>query len=111
MNRFLVALAATLGVLAAVPSHAAPAQQRVILTQRVRFADLNLRSPEGNAALYNRLSAAAHRVCDDSVDFFLDTTSDARQCRSQAIADAVSQIHSPMLTALYQEHDGRYVHG
>jgi UrcA family protein len=110
--RSLAVLATTLGVLAAVPSYAAPPQpQPQILTRKVRFADLNLSSPEGNAALYDRLSAAAHRVCDDTDDWFLNTTSDARQCRSEAIAGAVSQIKSPMLTALYQEHDGKYGHG
>jgi UrcA family protein len=110
MNRCLVALAATLGVLAAVPSYAAqpPTQQRQILTHRVRFADLNLNSPAGVAELYDRLSFAAHRVCDDGDDWFLNTTSDALQCRADAIAGAVSQIHNPMLSALYQEHDGKY---
>jgi UrcA family protein len=108
MNRYLVALAVTLGVLAAVPSYAAPPPQREILTQRVRFADLNLHSPEGISVLYDRLSFAAHRVCDDGADWFLNETSDARQCRADAIAGAVSQIHSPMLSALYQEHDGKF---
>jgi UrcA family protein len=111
-SRFIVALAATLGALVAIPSYAAQPlqQQQQILTQRVRFADLNLHSPQGNAALYERLNFAAHRVCDDGDDWFLNTTDDARQCRSQAIAGAVEQIHSPMLTALYQENDGRYPH-
>jgi UrcA family protein len=79
-----------------------------IRTAHVRFADLNQRSPEGVAALYERLNAAARRVCEKSDDLALGLDNEARQCRVNALGQAVAQINNPMLTGLYQDNAGKH---
>ena len=66
----------------------------------VSFADLDLSKPAGAQTLYKRIKGAARRVCGPK-DYF--TQKSWRQCYDGAIADAVSQIDRPSLTALHKE--------
>lgn len=74
----------------------------------VRFADLNLQSRDGAAAVYKRLSRAADSLCGlswhiRSLATTAQMSADVRQCKADAIGKAVNQIHAPMLTAFYLE--------
>lgn len=69
----------------------------------VKFGDLNLSSPQGATTLYNRIAAAANRVCKpfdiDSRDLSLRARLDA--CVHKAIANAVTKVDHPGLLAVY----------
>lgn len=74
----------------------------------VRFADLNLHSRDGAAAVYRRLASAADALCflswhTRSLGVTAQMSAEVRQCKSEAIENAVKQIHAPMLTAFYLE--------
>jgi UrcA family protein len=71
----------------------------------VRYDDLNLRSDAGAATLYARVNRAAEKVCgrDDWSDF-AETYHRVRECEQTAIANAIAQVHSPNLTAIYHQH-------
>ena len=71
-------------------------------SETVKFADLNLGSPEGVEVLYGRIHAAARRVCDQPAG---ELTAIGR-CVRKTEADAVSKVNVPLLTALYQKKTG-----
>jgi UrcA family protein len=70
--------------------------------ETVKFQDLNIDSPAGAAALYQRLHAAAQHVC------FADWNKDAAKvqraedCANEAESRAVRQLNVAELTAYYQ---------
>lgn len=78
------------------PADAAP-------TVRVAYGDLNLASEQGNSTLYARIVSAARAVCGiGDVDIRdLRGLATARACESHAIAQAVSDVHSAKLAAIY----------
>ena len=78
------------------PADAAP-------TVRVAYGDLNLASEQGNSTLYARIVSAARAVCgiDDVDNRDLPGLATARACESRAIAQAVSDVHSEKLAAIY----------
>jgi UrcA family protein len=84
-------------VLAASPSMVSAADPS-FASRTVRFTDLNISSPSGAHALYMRILAAAQVVC--SYDSFATDAEKAR-CVRDAIADAVTTINQPALSALY----------
>ena len=101
LNRTLAAVAATLltavWMAAAQPAHAGEA---VIKTQRVGYADLNLRSEAGAHRLYLRLRRAAMQVCDGA-----DRHSVAwSECYETALANAVNRVGAPKVLALHHAH-------
>jgi len=67
----------------------------------VNFADLKVSSPQGAAALYSRIRAAAISVCWtlDGRDLASKTLSD--RCVRKAITDAVTKVNQPQLSAVY----------
>lgn len=69
----------------------------------VSYRDLNLATTQGSEALYGRIVSAARRVCGaDTVDIRdLNTLAIAQRCEAQAIANAVHQVHSPAVAAIY----------
>jgi UrcA family protein len=72
----------------------------------VRYSDLNLASDAGRRTLLTRLSAAAHRVCDDSGTRELWRVARADACFREALSNAVFAAHDERLTALYRAHTG-----
>jgi len=79
-----------------------PAADSSDVPQRtVKFADLNISSPQGAASLYTRIRVAADAVCR-TLDR-LDLTSKALfdRCVHKAIADAVTKVDQPALYAVY----------
>ena len=93
--------AAVLGTLAAgFAGVSAAADNSEVRSETVHYADLNLSSPQGAAALYRRIKWAAQDVCGWSDDS-LETQVDARPCVDKAIADAVTRVGRLELTAIY----------
>jgi UrcA family protein len=67
-------------------------------SRTVHFADLNISNPSGAHVLYMRILAAAQVVC--SYHSFA-TDADKASCVRDAIADAVTRIDQPALSAVY----------
>lgn len=67
----------------------------------VDFADLDLSRPAGAEALYQRLRAAASRVCGDPDARRLEERVQRGVCREQAIERAVAGIGSRSFSAWY----------
>jgi UrcA family protein len=72
----------------------------------VKFQDLNIATPEGAAALYGRIHAAAQNVCE-SVDQTLVNYAPDKQCVRETEANAVAKVNSPTLTAYYERKTGQ----
>jgi UrcA family protein len=69
----------------------------------VKFGDLNVSNPQGAAALYSRITAAAYEVCKsfDSDPRNLEFRARLDTCIHKAIADAVTKVGQPELFAVY----------
>jgi UrcA family protein len=69
----------------------------------VKFADLNLSTQQGAAALYGRIAAASDKVCSAyAVDNRnLGAKMRANACVRKAIAEAVTKVGQPELFAIY----------
>ncbi len=70
----------------------------------VRYADLDLQSPEGVSTLYRRLAAAANQVCPTRYTRDLHAQQLSQQCQHAAIERAVRTIDSPMLARVASDH-------
>jgi UrcA family protein len=76
--------------------------------QVVKFADLNVNSPAGAAALYRRIQRAAQQVCRDPLDIReLSMAVRAKSCNAEAIERAVKAVNAQMLTSLHLAKTGR----
>jgi len=64
----------------------------------VKFADLNTASPSGALVLYGRIRAAAQDVCSY---YWFHTDADEARCVRGAIANAVTKVNQPALSAVY----------
>ena len=82
----------------AVAAHADPADAP---TRTVHYSDLNLNTPAGVAALYNRIRYAAQLVCGDVDPRRLDEAASARACIDEAVFSSVAAVNNPMLTSEY----------
>ena len=71
-------------------------------SETVKFADLNLGSQAGVEALYQRIHAAAWRVCRQPAGELAAESS----CAKKAESDAIGKVNSPLLTAFYQQKTG-----
>lgn len=91
-------LGAATGAAAAATAAGDSAQVR---TTRVAYGDLNLATAEGSRALYARIESAARQVCGPYDARNLAEVAAARACQARAVAQAVSDVHSPMLAATY----------
>jgi UrcA family protein len=66
----------------------------------VKFGDLNLSNPEGAAELYNRIAAAGKEVCRSFDSRDLATRARLNACVRKAIAEAVTMVDRPELSAI-----------
>jgi UrcA family protein len=92
----------TAGLLGAagVVSAAEPASEAPAIT--VQFGDLNIHSQAGAQVLYHRILAAAAAVCPSGDIRDLDAYDAGLRCRARAVREAVRQVHSAEVAALYQ---------
>lgn len=72
-------------------------------SETVKFADLDVVSPSGVQTLYERIHAAARRVCSDG-DPLQQLAASA--CARKAEAKAIAKVSLPQLTAFYQMKNG-----
>jgi UrcA family protein len=81
-----------------------------VRSERVKFQDLNVDTPEGVQALYGRIHAAARRVCSET-DPVLKLAE--ASCARKAQANAIERLNLPQLTAYYKmktgEHSGNLI--
>ena len=73
-------------VASAIVSSPASAQ-----TRAVSYADLDLASPAGQAALDRRIENAVRHVCGTAFPIDLQSQRDVRRCRSETRADVQAQ--------------------
>ena len=67
----------------------------------VRYSDLNLSTTAGATTLYNRIVGAAHFVCgEEGYQNGIDMQSYWNACFRTAVNDAVTKVHSPLLTQI-----------
>ncbi len=65
----------------------------------VHFGDLDLASPAGDSALYNRISVAAQSVCRPlEPGKRLERITPYKVCLQQAMSKAVARINRPVFT-------------
>src|ERR1700675_31938 len=64
----------------------------------VKFADLNISSTSGARVLYERIRAAAQAAC---AYYWFHTDADEARCVRDAVANAVTRINQPALSAVY----------
>lgn len=84
-----------------LPANAADATQVRSIT--VKFADLNVSSPEGAAALYDRIRSAAKTVCSPAESSPSPFKIEFNACVHQAIADAVTKVNRMELYTVYNQ--------
>jgi UrcA family protein len=74
-----------------------------IKSQRVSYADLDLRQGDGQTALYQRLKSAAQGVCGDAdTREPLEQVRQQRKCYQEAMDEAVQQVGSRELQVLHE---------
>ena len=64
----------------------------------VKFADLNISSPSGALVLYERIRAAAQSACSY---YWFETDAAEARCVHAAIANGVTKVNQPALSAVY----------
>ena len=64
----------------------------------VKYADLDIAAPPGALVLYERIRVAAHSACSY---FWFKTAAYEARCVQNAIAEAVTKVNQPALSAVY----------
>ena len=93
------AAAMLLACVFAVSSASADEPDGQVRTEDIMFQDLNLTTTAGMDALYQRVHAAAQRVCAISGHGELRAASASAKCTKDAEARAIETISLPALTA------------
>jgi UrcA family protein len=75
--------------------------------QTVAYGDLELTRTTGIAKLYRRIALAAAQVCDVTNRKSAQNAARAKNCETQAIADAVSRVGSPGLSKYHASRNGQ----
>ncbi len=101
----LIAAAAVILTSVTVTAHADSTQDSA-LQAVVRYGDLDLATEAGTARLYQRISAAAERVCPSADARDLKRAQVARSCQAEAIERAVASVGNARLASL-QANRGR----
>lgn len=91
-------------LLSIIPAFGFAAQEET-RTYQVHFGDLNLQSAAGSESLYTRIRKGAEVVCSTFDARELATAALHKRCMEEAIADAVTQVNQPHLTACYLAHN------
>jgi len=100
IRRFsLISLALAGAALLAATAQAQTPDVRNLHTVTVRYGDLNLASAAGATTLYNRIRGAARFVCGEE-GRGIDEQLVWNDCYHTTVSDAVSAVHSPLLSAL-----------
>jgi UrcA family protein len=89
---------AILGALASSFSAVSLADDSNPVSITVKYADLNIATPSGSRVLYERIQAAAQNACSY---FWFKTNADEARCIHNTIANAVTKINEPALSAVF----------
>jgi len=93
---------AIFGVLAtSIAAVSTAAEGTEALQVTVKYGDLNVSTPQGAAALYSRIRVAADAVCWPLDHGDLSSKVKMAACVHKAIADAVTTVDQPTLSAVY----------
>jgi UrcA family protein len=92
MKTALISLAALALVSTAAHSTPIVVTSQPVPTAHVSFADLNLDSEQGRAALEQRVRAAAESLCNTDGDRTLDAILGGRSCYDAAVASGLRQV-------------------
>lgn len=64
----------------------------------VKYSDVDIAGPSGALVLYERIRLAARSAC---AYFWFKTDADEARCVHNTIANAVTQVNQPTLSAIY----------
>ena len=92
MKRFIAIVVACMAITSA------SAQDKVVID----YTDLDLSTPAGASVLYGRIVRAAQAVCHEVPLLEVHRYLAWKSCRRDAIANAVSTVDSPLVTARHQ---------
>ena len=95
----LIGLALAGAALLAATAQAQAPGAAEVHTLTVKYSDLNLTTDAGATLLYNRIRGAAHFVCGEE-GRRLEEQLAWNDCVHTSVSDAVSAVHSPLLSAL-----------
>jgi UrcA family protein len=94
--RFAVTLSTALLLGGSAAALGAPTLVGTVATKTVRLVGFDISTADGAQTLYERIVMAARAVCRDT------EARVERDCRARAIADAVSRVGSPLLSAAHR---------
>jgi UrcA family protein len=89
---------AIFGALASSFSAVCAADPSSSVSVTVKFADLKISNPSSALVLYERIRAAAQGACSY---YWFKTDADEARCVHDAIANAVTKVNQPALSAVY----------
>jgi UrcA family protein len=72
----------------------------------LKYSDLSVSTAQGATTLYNRIRIAAEEVCSPLDHGDLSSKMHVTACTHKAIAEAVSQVNQPALSAVYNARNG-----
>lgn len=108
-TKFFAAAFALAAVAAVAPTNASNVSGGGVPSLDVTYSDLNLANRAGAEALLRRIRSAASQVCggDQRTTMLKDLkmAREFRACVRTAVDDAVRQVNSPLVTAVYRGSD------
>jgi UrcA family protein len=99
--RGLIAAAALTALISSFAAVCNASESTDVPTAIVKFADLDVSTPQGAATLYNRIRVASEGVCSPLDQRDLAATFRWKACVKQAIAGAVAKVDRPALSAVF----------
>jgi UrcA family protein len=101
-NRLISLIATALfGVFSSSFAVPATADSFEPLKETVKFGDLDISRPKGATVLYSRIRTAAEKVCSPYDRRGLSTKMHLNACIKKAVADAVTAVNAPALSAAH----------
>jgi UrcA family protein len=98
-------LSLTLGVACMAAQAASPPLVGFQSASLVRYGDLNLNQEKDVARLYARITTAADQLCGPhSLSGIYSKWSQYAACFNDTVAQAVSRVHHPALSAYFRQH-------
>jgi UrcA family protein len=102
-----IAMASVAAICVASATMGAHADELDAPTRTVHYADLNLNTPAGVSALYQRIRYAAEEVCGDAKWRGLAEAAAAKACVAHAVDVGVHSVNNVNLTSQYEAHIGK----
>jgi UrcA family protein len=99
MRKFVIAAVAAASLVAGF----GVAQAEAPVTRRVSVAKVDFTNPEAVKAFHQRLERAAREACSSGYIYATQMINNDRTCAEDTLADAVSKVDRPLLTAMQQQ--------